>query len=276
MEENPFIRTSPDSNVDCSCCGRGLLEVTIEREKREKTSHENLSFLTLGENDKVTLKQNHPFFYQVQGQMGVTGKNHCDFFVYTHFGIHQERITLNSEIWKNIFQTLQQFWYKYLAPEILLQKLQAPPESIALHDQAQAQTDKSKIYTKKNDSATSPVPKILTQNALKRKLCNSPKNDSPSNILDLGQPKPVKSKLCVTTCKNDFGLSNVFDPAQSKAVKRKVSDPAKNAKKRIFYCDSCENILKDKPKVCTDFCVACVICDVWFHYKCVGIPREKK
>ena len=37
----------------------------------------------------------------------------------------------------------------------------------------------------KNDSATSPVPELLTQNALKRKLCDSPKKDSPSNILDL-------------------------------------------------------------------------------------------
>ena len=81
--------------------------------------------------------------------MGVTGKNHCNFFVYTHFRIHQERITLNPEIWKNIPQTLQQFWYKYLAPEILLQKLLTPPESIALHDQDQAQPDKSKIFTPK-------------------------------------------------------------------------------------------------------------------------------
>ena len=77
---------------------------------------------------------------------------------------------------------LQQFWYKHLALEILLQKLQSPPESIALHGQSQAQPDKSKIYTQKNDSATSPVPEHLTQNALKRKLCDSPKNDSPSNI----------------------------------------------------------------------------------------------
>ena len=52
--------------------------------------------------------------------MGVTVKNHCDFFVYKHFGIHQERITLNPVIWKNICQTWQQFRYKYLAPEILL------------------------------------------------------------------------------------------------------------------------------------------------------------
>ena len=70
--------------------------------------------------------------------MGVTGKNHWDFFVYEHFGIHQEKVTLNPEIWKNILQTLQQFWYRYLAHEILLQKPQTPSESIALHDQAQA------------------------------------------------------------------------------------------------------------------------------------------
>ena len=108
-----------------------------------------IQYTVLGENDKVILKQNHPFFYQVQGQNGVTGKNHCDFFVYTHFGIHRERITLSPEIWKNILQTLRQFWHKYLAPEILLQNLQTPTESIALHDQAQAQPDKSKIYTQK-------------------------------------------------------------------------------------------------------------------------------
>ena len=108
------------------------------------------------------------------------------------------------------------------------------------------------------------------------------RKDSPSYILDLGQSKPVKSKLCITTCKNDSGLSNILDPAQSKAVKRKLSDPAKNSRKPIFYCQNilkifyCQNILKGKPKVYKDFCVACDICDVWFHYKCVGIPRENE
>ena len=69
---------------------------------------------------------------------------------------------LNPEIWKNILQTLQQFWYKYLAPEILLEKLQTPSENIVVHDQAQAQPDKSKIFIPKNDSATSPVPDLFS------------------------------------------------------------------------------------------------------------------
>ena len=113
---NSFIGTSPDSNVDCSCCGSGLLEVKCSSSiKREKPSHENISFLTLGENDKITLKQSHPFFYQVRGQISVTGKNHCGFFVYIHFEIYQERITLNSEFSKNILQTLQQLWHNFLA-----------------------------------------------------------------------------------------------------------------------------------------------------------------
>ena len=71
VEENPFIGASSDSNVDCSCCGSGLLEVKCPSSiKREKPSHENLSFLTLKENGKVTLKQNHPFFYQVSRTNG--------------------------------------------------------------------------------------------------------------------------------------------------------------------------------------------------------------
>ena len=44
MEENPFIGASPDSNVDCSCCGSGLLEVKCSTSiKREKPSHKKKS-----------------------------------------------------------------------------------------------------------------------------------------------------------------------------------------------------------------------------------------
>ena len=66
-------------------------------------------------------------------------------------------------------------------------------------------------------------------------------------------------------CKNDFDLSNIFDPAQSKAVKTKVSDPAKNAKKPIIYCVLVKIFLRTN-LIYKDFCLACNF----------GIPREKK
>ena len=131
VEENPFIGASPDSNVDCSCCWSGLLEVKCPSSiKREKSSHENLSFLTLWENDKVTLKPNHPFFYQVQGQMGVTGKNHSDFFVYTHWNSSGKNYTQSrnlekyssdiatflvqiSNTWNSITKTSKPSWKHY-------------------------------------------------------------------------------------------------------------------------------------------------------------------
>ena len=95
MEENPFVRALPDSNVDCSFCGIGLLEVKCPSSiKHEKPSHKNLSFLTLGENDKVTPKQNYRYFYQVQGQMGVIGKNHQVFlFIHTLEFIRKELLS---------------------------------------------------------------------------------------------------------------------------------------------------------------------------------------
>ena len=75
MEENPFIRASSDSNADSSCCGSGLFEVKCPGSiKSEKPSHKNLSFLTLGEDYKVTLKENHPFFTKYKNKCVPLGK----------------------------------------------------------------------------------------------------------------------------------------------------------------------------------------------------------
>ena len=63
MEKDLFKGASSDSNVDCSFSGSRHLEVECPSSvKHGKLSHENLSYLTLGDNNKVTLKQNHPFF----------------------------------------------------------------------------------------------------------------------------------------------------------------------------------------------------------------------
>ena len=137
VEENPFIGASSDSNVDCSCCGSGLLEVKCPSSiKREKPSHENLSFLTLKENGKVTLKQNHPFFYQVQGQMGVTGKSHwflCLFTLWNSSGKNYTQSTNLEKYSSGIATVLVQISNTWNS----ITKTSKPSWSIALHDQAQ-------------------------------------------------------------------------------------------------------------------------------------------
>ena len=37
IEENPFIQASPDSNIDCSCCGSELLEVKCSSSIKRKS-----------------------------------------------------------------------------------------------------------------------------------------------------------------------------------------------------------------------------------------------
>ena len=43
------------------------------------------------------LKRNHAYFTQVQGQMGVTGCEWCDFIVYTSKGLYVERIQFEPQ-----------------------------------------------------------------------------------------------------------------------------------------------------------------------------------
>ena len=88
----------------------------------------------------------------------------------------------------------------------------------------------------------------------------SPKNDSPSYISDLGQSKPAKSKLLLLV--KMILAFQIFWIQHNQKLWKEVTDPAKNAKKPIFYYGSCQNNLKDKPKVYKDICVACDICDV--------------
>ena len=43
------------------------------------------------------LKTEHAYYAQVQGQMGVTGAQWCDFVVYTKRGLYVERVSLDVE-----------------------------------------------------------------------------------------------------------------------------------------------------------------------------------
>ena len=43
------------------------------------------------------LRENHAYYAQVQGQMGVTGARWCDFIVYTKIGLYVQRIPFDAQ-----------------------------------------------------------------------------------------------------------------------------------------------------------------------------------
>lgn len=75
------------------------------------------------------LKESHPYYAQVQGQMGVTGAMWCDFIVYTNVGIYVQRIPFNSHFWEQLKQDLTSYYFdhfiKFAADDLIQLSSQA-------------------------------------------------------------------------------------------------------------------------------------------------------
>jgi len=105
--EHVFLGCSPDGLVHCSHCkdSMGLLEIKCPAAMkwRMSTPEEccaDKSFFCSLNNGVVTLRHDHKYYYQVQGQMGVSGRRWCDFVVWTCMGISVERIEFNPVMWE--------------------------------------------------------------------------------------------------------------------------------------------------------------------------------
>ena len=62
------------------------------------------------------LKKKHKHYYQIQGQMAITGTKWCDFIVYTFKGLHIERIYFDDVFWSDVLLKLEQFYFMQFLP----------------------------------------------------------------------------------------------------------------------------------------------------------------
>ena len=86
MKDKAFIAVSPDLEIECLCCGKGLVEIKCPYSIRDTVpTVDNLKYLHTV-NGKVQLKQNPEYFYQIQGQMGATGRKYCNLSIFTSHG----------------------------------------------------------------------------------------------------------------------------------------------------------------------------------------------
>ena len=95
-----YLGATPDGVVcDPSSSFEGLLEIKCPHSIADDIpSHHILEYLEKSEQGS-RLKYKHPYFYPIQTQLGVTGKEWCDFFVYTKAGHFLERVQINQDIW---------------------------------------------------------------------------------------------------------------------------------------------------------------------------------
>ncbi|XP_065679565.1 uncharacterized protein LOC124814931 [Hydra vulgaris] len=131
LKQYPFISCSPDLEVSCTCHGNGLLEIKSPASLiGQIPSTDNYKHIKMNKNQEIMLRKKSEYYYQVQGQMAITNKIYCYFFVFTFEGSITIKVNFDELFWDNICKKLCLFWRKLVAPEILSGSLKKKYELI--------------------------------------------------------------------------------------------------------------------------------------------------
>ena len=114
----PVLGCSPDAKVvDLSCKDNiGIGEVKCPYSKFSVSpldACEDPGFFLENKDGKPTVKKGHVYYDQVQGLMGSTSAQWCDFIVYTSKGLSAERIKFDQEHWNGLRDKLCCYYFNY-------------------------------------------------------------------------------------------------------------------------------------------------------------------
>lgn len=121
---NNFLAASPDGFVYTSDGKKGLIEIKNLVHNKPLNLFEAAdkirSFCLQYRNGKLSLKENHDYYYQCQGLMNICGTEWIDFVVCTLNPYHLfiERIYRNEDLWNIMLPKLKDFYHTSLLPEL--------------------------------------------------------------------------------------------------------------------------------------------------------------
>jgi len=110
--ERPFVGASPDGIVNCTCCGKGVLEVKCPLRVKDGLPEEDKENFCMTQKDgKWILRRDHAYYYQVQTQLNVCNVVYSDFIVWTEMGIAVERISKDFAFYEAVVEDIKYFFY---------------------------------------------------------------------------------------------------------------------------------------------------------------------
>jgi len=105
----PFLAASPDGVISSTA----VIEVKCPFNGRNMLIKPGKFFPFLAQTDNcVSLKKNHKYYYQIQGQLGIARREHCFFVVYTHADIFIEKVIFDECFFLNEMLPKLEFFYK--------------------------------------------------------------------------------------------------------------------------------------------------------------------
>ena len=121
-KHKPFLGASPDSVVECDCCGKGVVEVKcslcVEKSSLEEAAKRNtINFCLDKVDEKFRINSSHSYYCQCQLQLYVTKCLYCDFVVWTTDEVHTEQIVPNIDLLESILA--EDFLKLCILPELL-------------------------------------------------------------------------------------------------------------------------------------------------------------
>ena len=124
--EDPYLAATPDRVCydATETIPWGIIEVKCPYNARDMTAAEAAKKIknfmsTLKEDGTLALKVTHEYYYQVQGQMALTGAKWCDFIIYTKKGVSVQRICFDEQFWKAQVRLLSSFFLSYFLPKFI-------------------------------------------------------------------------------------------------------------------------------------------------------------
>lgn len=108
----PHLGTSPDRKVTerkGESTNYGLLEIKCP----SKDSITLCPYLVKQADGSYKLKESHEYYYQIMGQLGLTGMSWCDLFVKCAEDHHLQRIHFDGKKWEQMKNKLDVFYFDY-------------------------------------------------------------------------------------------------------------------------------------------------------------------
>ena len=127
-KNEPVLACSPDGKVLDAGCSKpfGLLEVKCPETKFLVTPLDacsDASFCCENIDGNCKLKVTHPYYAQLQGQMGITGAEWCDFVIFTKKGISIERVLFDPLYWQELERKLLYYYYEHFIKFAIVEAL---------------------------------------------------------------------------------------------------------------------------------------------------------
>lgn len=146
----PYLGSSPDLLVSCECCGQGVVEIKCPLIDRCQTCTDfcscKLPAFLQRDSGNISLKHNHAYYAQIQGQLALSNRHYCDFFVYTCNGYFIQRLNFDSSYFSKILKNLIYFFEHIIAPEIIYRTLKNK-QVCNLQAESETQTVNIKLQT---------------------------------------------------------------------------------------------------------------------------------